>query len=106
MNTYILQRSPRKGKKWVVTTPAGKKVHFGAAGYSDFTKHKDKARKERYIARHAGNPGGKTSRRENWSKSGLDTPGFWSRWLTWSEPTIEASIRKIERDFGIKIKRK
>ena len=25
------------------------KVYFGAAGMSDFTKHKDEARKQRYI---------------------------------------------------------
>ena len=26
-----------------------KTTHFGAAGMSDYTKHKDKARKERYL---------------------------------------------------------
>ena len=32
-----------------------KTVHFGAAGMSDYTKHKDKERKERYLARHKNN---------------------------------------------------
>ena len=35
-----------KNKKKVKTT------HFGAAGMSDYTKHKDKSRKRRYLTRH------------------------------------------------------
>lgn len=103
-NIYILKRSDRSGKKWMVITPNGKIVHFGAAGMSDYTKHKDPERKLNYVKRHAGNmPEGTTSRRENWTKTGLATAGFWSRWLLWGEPTLEGSIRSIERRFGIKI---
>ncbi len=47
-------------------------VYFGAASYSDFTIHKDEARKLRYIKGH---------NNENWSKSGINSAGFWSRWL-------------------------
>jgi hypothetical protein len=103
MTSYKLRRSSRSGKKWQVTTPSGKTVHFGSAGMSDYTKHKDPERKERYIKRHAGNKDGKTSRRENWTKSGLDTAGFWSRWLTWNKPTLQASIKDIENRFNISI---
>jgi len=103
---YILQKSTNAGKKWMVTTPTGKKVHFGSAGMSDYTKHKDPARKQRYISRHAGNKDGTTSRRENWTKSGKNTPGFWSRWLLWGEPTLQGSINKIKQKFGIDIVRK
>jgi hypothetical protein len=102
--SYKLEPSTRSGKKWMITTPEGKKVHFGAAGMSDYTKHQDPERKENYIKRHAGNmPQGLTSRREDWTKSGLDTAGFWSRWLTWNLPTLQASISDIEDRFGIKI---
>lgn len=105
-NKYILQKSTRSGKKWMITTPSGKKVHFGSAGMSDYTKHKDPERKQRYINRHAGNKSGKTSRRENWTKSGLDTAGFWSRWLLWGESTIDKSMKNIEKKFGIDIVKK
>lgn len=104
--TYILKRSNRQGKKFMVTTPEGKTVHFGAAGMSDYTKHKDPDRKLNYVKRHAGNmPQGITSRRENWTKSGLDTAGFWSRWLLWGEPSMDGSIKAIEKRFNIKIKK-
>ncbi len=75
-----------------------KTIHFGAKGYSDYTIHKDPERKQRYIDRHKDN--------ENWTKSGIDTAGFWSRWLLWGEPTLGQSIEKIEDKFGVKIVRR
>jgi hypothetical protein len=65
------------------------KVLFGAKGYSDFTKHKDPERKRRYIIRH--------QRRENWSKKGALTPGFWSRWVLWNKPSLSESIKNVKR---------
>lgn len=90
---YLL-KSPRQDKKWMVIID-NKKVHFGAKGYSDYTKHKDAERKARYIKRHCA--------KENWKKSGIFTAGFWSRWLLWGEPTLKASKSEIERKFNIKI---
>ena len=52
MNAIKISRSTRKNKKLVATFPDGKIVHFGAAGYSDFTQHKDPARKKNYLSRH------------------------------------------------------
>ncbi len=89
-----LSRSNRSGKKWMVKMDECI-VHFGATGYSDYTKHKDPQRKQRYIARH--------QKRENWNKSGICTAGFWSRWLLWGEPTLEGSIKEIEKKFQVKI---
>ncbi len=57
---------------------------------SDFTIHKDEQRKQRYIDRHKTN--------ENWLKSGIDTPGFWSRWLLWNLPTKKDSYMDIKED--------
>jgi hypothetical protein len=42
--------------------------------------------------------------RENWSKSGIKTAGFWSRWLLWNKPTLDESIRDIEKRFHVIIK--
>lgn len=79
--------------KYYIITRSGKKVMFGALGYDDFTKHKDEARKQRYIDRH------RHSKNENWTKSGIDTAGFWSRWLLWNKPTIKESYDDIKKRF-------
>jgi hypothetical protein len=55
MSLYTLYKS--KTKKYEVYLPNPntgriKKVSFGAIGYSDYTKHKDKDRRERYRLRH------------------------------------------------------
>lgn len=77
--------------KYYIITKTNKKVFFGAAGYSDYTIHKDEKRKQRYIERHKNN--------ENWTKSGIDTAGFWSRYLLWEKPTIKESYNDIKRRY-------
>lgn len=96
MKVIYLATSTRQDKKYMVKVD-GKTIHFGAKGMSDYTKHKDSERKQRYITRHQS--------RENWTKSGIATAGFWSRWLLWGEPTLKASIEEIERRFKVEIKR-
>jgi hypothetical protein len=94
---FCLQKSARSEKKYQVRTLDDRIVHFGASGYSDFTKHKDVDRKARYIERHR--------QKENWGKSGINTAGFWSRWLLWNKPTLAASIQDVQRRFNIRIRR-
>ena len=65
---------------------------FGAAGYSDYTKHKDKTRRARYLKRH-GNMG------EHWQQP--DTPGALSRWILWNKPTIQESIKDYKKRFNM-----
>lgn len=43
--------STKKEKKYMVTTPDGKIVHFGQMFYEDFTKHKNKTRRKNYLTR-------------------------------------------------------
>lgn len=93
MNFYLAP-SDIESKKFMVYTPKGW-IDFGAKGYSDYTIHKDDDRKKRYIKRH--------QKRENWNKSGINTAGFWSRWLLWNKPTLEESIKDVEDRFGIRI---
>jgi hypothetical protein len=76
--------------KYYIITESGKKVYFGAAGMSDFTIHKDEARRQRYIARH---------KNENWGKSGIDTAGFWSFRYLWSYPTEQEAYKHIKAQF-------
>ena len=94
-------RSSRQGKKYdaVIQREDGrtKTVPFGATGYSDYTIHKDKDRKERYIIRHKAN--------EDWSSQGYETAGFYSRWILWNLPSLRASVADtIKRFSNIKTK--
>jgi len=92
-----LTKSNRKGKKWkvVIEGKTKKSIHFGAKGYSDYTIHKDKKRMERYTARH--------KVRENWTRDGIKTAGFWAKWLIWNKPSLRNSIKDIEKRFNIDI---
>ena len=90
----ILLQSSRKDKKLQIIV-RGKSVHFGARGMSDYTIHKDQLRKQRYINRHQSN--------ENWTSTGIETAGFWSRWLLWNKPNLKDSIKDIEKRFNLTI---
>ncbi len=81
MKTYYPYPANDGKHKYYIITKSEKKIYFGAAEYSDFTQHRDETRRQRYIKRHEKN--------EDWSKSGIDTAGFWSRWLLWSKPSIK-----------------
>lgn len=73
-----------------------KKVSFGAIKpngerYSDFTKHRDEARKVRYIERHAANE----------SFTNPTAPSTLSRYILWNKPTLSASIADFRKRFGL-----
>jgi len=90
-----LKKSKKSSKKYdaVFETEEGreKTISFGAAGMSDFTIHKDEARKERYLNRHKKN--------ENWEKP--DTPGALSRWILWNKKTLKASLKDYKNKFNL-----
>lgn len=95
--TFVIEPSSRKGKKWMVTFyNQGRKgtVHFGASGYEDFTTHKDEERKMNYLKRHKAN--------QDWNDP--HTAGFWARWALWNKPTLSESLRDIEQRYGIDIR--
>ena len=72
-----------------------KTVRFGAKGYENFTIHKDPERMKRYVDRH--------EKREDWTRAGKYTPGFWSRWLLWSKPSFTDALKLTEQKLGEKI---
>jgi hypothetical protein len=72
-----------------------KTVKFGSRPYEDYTQHHDKERMKRYVDRH--------EKREDWTRSGKYSPGFWSRWLLWSEPSFTDALKLTERKIGEKI---
>ncbi len=91
-----IRRSHKKEKKFdaVFVYPDGhtKTVPFGARGMSDYTKHKDKTRKQRYLKRHAGMG-------EHWDQP--DTPGALSKWVLWNKPSFDASVSDFKKRFNL-----
>lgn len=84
---------PEKKFDAVFTKDDGKQkvVPFGAKFYSDFTKHHDEARKQRYIDRH--------EKHENFNDP--MTAGSLSRWVLWEKPTLHQGILEFKRRFKI-----
>jgi hypothetical protein len=70
-------------------TKSEKVVHFGQAGASDYTIHKDAERKQRYIDRHCKN--------EKWNNP--TTAGALSRWILWNKTSLSASINDYKKRF-------
>ena len=90
-----IKNSPKSTKKYTAVfqnrkTGGLKNIHFGARGMSDYTKHRDKARKDRYLKRHRAN--------ENWNN--LMSAGALSRWVLWNKQTRKASIADYKRRFN------
>ena len=89
MKYYYPYKSDKPEKKYFIMTKTGKHIYFGAAGMSDFTKHKDEDRKNRYIDRHKHN--------EDWGKSGIDTVGVAGSYGI-NQP-LEKVIKILKKDF-------
>ena len=92
----LLRRSHRPEKKFDAVMDR-RTVSFGARGMSDYTLNKDPRRRAAYLQRH--------HKHETWTRAGLNTPGFWSRWLLWNKPDLEAAKRDLEHRFCLKLSR-
>ena len=98
MIKYIeIKPATQKGKKLqAIFYDSNKKkvetIAFGAKGMSDFTKHKDPKRKERYLDRHRA--------REDWTKP--NNAGSLSRWILWNKETLSASISDFMKRFNLR----
>jgi len=93
MKKVIIKKSTNSAKKYMAVFYEDKKkiktTHFGAAGMSDYTKHKTKSRKKRYMNRHRS--------RENWNDP--MSAGALSRWILWNKPTLRESIKDYKKKF-------
>ena len=100
--TVQVKRSTNDVKKLmaVFTYPDGKTktTHFGQRGASDYTKHGEKERMERYLERHGG--GTTTSTKEDWKDP--TTAGALSRWILWNKPSLSASFTDFKKRFNLK----
>ena len=69
----------------------GKKtIHFGQSGASDFTKHKDEARKANYIKRHSN---------EDHIKFNTASPAWMSRFILWEKPTLKGAVDNANKKY-------
>ena len=85
----VLPKSKKPDKKYDARINGTKTVSFGQKGASDFTKHKNTYRKERYIDRHKKN--------EDWTKTGVKTAGWMSKHVLWNKPALKESIDDISK---------
>lgn len=95
MDTYILKKSNRKGKRFLIEMPKFKHSHHFASDVGKtFIDHKDQKKKDAWIQRHKGD------RNYNSKHSGI----FHSRKLLWSKPTLKEAIKDYEKEHNVKIK--
>jgi hypothetical protein len=90
-----VRKSTNAGKKLMATFLVNGKrkrvIHFGAAGMSDYRKHKDPNRKKRYITRHRKDLGTKNPARA----------GFLSMFILWNKKSLGASVADYRRRLNI-----
>lgn len=91
MKLIKITPSKIKEKKYTAYFDDDTKTHFGAKGYSDYTKHKDDERKQRYIQRHKTN--------ENWNKP--KSAGALSRYILWNKKSLKESINDYKKRFNL-----
>ena len=92
MKFVSLSPSTSEGKKYkIVFSDPPKTIHFGSKGSSTYLDHKDKAKREAYIARHRVN--------EDWSKINA---GSLSKFLLWGESTsLSTNLASYLKRFNI-----
>lgn len=95
VDSFNIQPSTRKNKKYMAIFPDGTITHFGQKGAFDYTIHGDKKKRNSYQLLHQDN--------ENWKKTGIKTAGFLSRYILWNKPTLKEAIENTEMRFNIKI---
>jgi len=96
MDTYILKKSNRKGKRLVIEMPSLKhKHHFGSDVGKTFIDHGDLKKKSAWIARH------KLDVNWNNKHSGI----YFSRYLLWGDSkNLNENIKSLEKKLNVKIK--
>jgi hypothetical protein len=95
MIKIVTFRKLRGGNKKyeIIFDKNGKKItrKFGASGMSDYTIHKDKNRRERYISRH----------KKDLKTNDPTKPGYLSMFILWNKPSIRSSLGDYKRRLGV-----
>ena len=85
----VIQPTKSKNKKLEAVIDGKKTVPVGQKNASDFTLNKNPGEKARYINRH--------EKREDWTKSGINTAGFYSKHVLWNKDTIQKSVNDLNK---------
>jgi len=94
METYILKKSDRKNKRFVIIME-GMKHHFGSDVGKTFIDGRTEKEKQNWINRH------KMDRNYNNKHSGI----YYSRFLLWGDNTdLKKNIKDLEKKLNVKIK--
>jgi hypothetical protein len=81
-------------KKYEITFEKNGKTYtrkFGAAGMSDYTVHKDKDRRERYISRH----------KKDLRTNDPMRAGYLSMYILWNKPSLKSSLADYKRRLNV-----
>ena len=95
-------KAPKKFRAEVVlsneSTPCT--VRFGYVSpddpNNDYPHHRDSERRKNYLQRHRS--------REDWTKAGACTPGFWSRWMLWGHAEPDDIRSDLSKKLGVPVK--
>ena len=79
LGAVSLDYSSRKNNKYMVKLPGGKKVHFGSSKYQDYTIHKDKERRDKYLNRATK----MKNKKGELTYTNPESSNFWSVNLLW-----------------------
>ncbi len=98
MKTYILEKSPRKNKRFRIymTDPTPHFHDFGQKDGKTFIDGRTEKERQNWIARHKSN--------KNWNS--FHSPIYQSKMLLWTENTLDKAIKKYEKLHNVKIKKK
>ena len=96
METYILKKSDRKGKRFLIIMPdRGHKHHFGSDVGKTFVDGRSEKEKEAWIARHRQDKG--------WNVKHSSI--YYSRHLLWGKhKDLKKNIKDLEKKDNIRIK--
>jgi len=92
MRLVSIEPSMKATKKYRATFDNGKHTEFGYKPMEDYTQHRDKSRRSRYISRHL----------KDLNTGDPTKPGYLSMFLLWGHSTdINVNIAEYKRLFHL-----
>ena len=93
----VIEKATAKNKKWkaIFYDDKGKKIkttQFGDNRYEDYTQHKDKERRSKYLTRH----------KKDLEKGDYKSAGYLSYYILWGASTnLNTNIKQYKKMFKL-----